>query len=204
DIVVKIKGINKKLGVIATQKDMFKFVESGGASSARPGRVQKLPEGIGKLINMKHLLNERTDSLGRMPAGIARLTSLRTLDEFHVSGGKVIIAFPKLKSLTISWMLELKEWNYGITRTGNAFINIMSRLSSLTIDSCPKLKALPDHFHQTTTLKELIIGSNCGLLEERYRNRGGDWRSSTNRNVAQGNLNECKIVEQNEVITDKL
>ncbi|KAH9685042.1 hypothetical protein KPL70_013789 [Citrus sinensis] len=92
------------------------------------------------------------------------------------SSSSVIIAFPKLKSLTISWMLELKEWNYGITRTGNAFINIMPRLSSLTIDSCPKLKALPDHFHQTTTLKELIIRSNCGLLEECYRNRGGDWR----------------------------
>ncbi|KDO40791.1 hypothetical protein CISIN_1g0439642mg, partial [Citrus sinensis] len=91
-------------------------------------------------------------------------------------GIEIIIAFPKLKSLTISWMLELKEWNYGITRTGNAFINIMPRLSSLTIDSCPKLKALPDHFHQTTTLKELIIRSNCGLLEECYRNRGGDWR----------------------------
>ena len=39
--------------------------------------LKEFPEGIGKLINMKHLLNERTDSLGRMLAGIARLTSLR-------------------------------------------------------------------------------------------------------------------------------
>ncbi|KAH9684966.1 hypothetical protein KPL70_013757 [Citrus sinensis] len=84
------------------------------------------------------------------------------------SSSSVIDAFPKLKSLTISSMLELEEWDYGITRTGNTVINIMPRLSSLTIARCPKLKALPDHIHQTTTLKELRIWA-CELLGKHYR-----------------------------------
>ncbi|XP_024039133.1 putative disease resistance protein RGA3 [Citrus clementina] len=91
------------------------------------------------------------------------------------SSSLVIIAFPKLKSLTISTIMELEEWDYGITRTGNTVINIMPRLSSLEIVACPNLKALPDHIHQTTTLKELRI-VHCGLLEERYRTgEGEDW-----------------------------
>ncbi|KAL9448530.1 hypothetical protein AB3S75_015924 [Citrus x aurantiifolia] len=91
------------------------------------------------------------------------------------SSSSVIIAFPKLKTLSIEGLMELEEWDYGITRTGNTVINIMPRLSSLTIGSCPELKALPDHIHQTTTLKELDIW-DCRLLEERYcKGEGEDW-----------------------------
>ena len=87
------------------------------------------------------------------------------------SSSSSVIAFPKLKSLTIWTMEELEEWDYRIT--GNIFI--MPCLSSLQIFICGKLKALPDHFHQTTTLKELRI-LLCDILEERYRKgRGEDW-----------------------------
>ncbi|KDO40501.1 hypothetical protein CISIN_1g0398522mg, partial [Citrus sinensis] len=275
--------------------------------------LEELPEGIKKLINMRHLLNDGTDTLRYMVVGIGRLTGLRTLGEFHVSGGggvdgrkacrleslknlehlqvcgirrlgdvsdvgeakrleldkkkylsylrlefdkkkegeetrkneddqlllealrppldlkkleiryyrgntvfrsllvqklraaasfgkmpsleklhiwgmkrvkkvgdeflgvEIIIAFPKLKSLLIEDLLELEEWDYGITRTGNTVIDIMPRLSSFEIKWCPKLKALPDYIHQTTTLKELRI-LMCGLLKERYRKgKGQDW-----------------------------
>ncbi|KAH9716302.1 hypothetical protein KPL71_021416 [Citrus sinensis] len=263
--------------------------------------LEELPEGIKKLINMRHLLNDGTDTLRYMVVGIGRLTGLRTLGEFHVSGGGgvdgrkacrleslknlehlqvcgirrlgdvsdvgeakrleldkkkylsylrlefdkkkegeetrkneddqlllealrppldlkkleiryyrgntvfpnwmmsltnlrcldlywcrnceqlpllgkcLIIAFPKLKSLLIEDLLELEEWDYGITRTGNTVIDIMPRLSSFEIKWCPKLKALPDYIHQTTTLKELRI-LMCGLLKERYRKgKGQDW-----------------------------
>ncbi|KAH9716303.1 hypothetical protein KPL71_021416 [Citrus sinensis] len=49
--------------------------------------LEELPEGIKKLINMRHLLNDGTDTLRYMVVGIGRLTGLRTLGEFHVSGG---------------------------------------------------------------------------------------------------------------------
>ncbi|KAL9451691.1 hypothetical protein AB3S75_013293 [Citrus x aurantiifolia] len=48
--------------------------------------LKELPKGIGKLINMKHLLNRDTDSVRYMPVGTARLKSLRTLEEVRVSG----------------------------------------------------------------------------------------------------------------------
>ena len=75
----------------------------------------------------------------------------------HDSSSSVIIAFPKLKSLSVQ-------------RTGDTFINIMPRLSSLEISV-----GLWDHFHQITTLKVLQIVA-CRTLRRRYRQgRGEDW-----------------------------
>ncbi|XP_024040619.1 putative disease resistance protein RGA4 isoform X2 [Citrus clementina] len=76
-------------------------------------------------------------------------------DPSSSSSSSSVIAFPKLKSLKIWFLDELEEWNYRITRKEN--ISIMPRLSSLEIDSCPKLKALPDYFLQTTALQQLTI-----------------------------------------------
>ena len=150
---------------------------------------------MASLTNLKSLHLHRCENCEQLPP-LGKLPSLEQLfisymssvkrvgDEFlgvesdrhdSSSSSLVIIAFPKLKSLTIYSMLELEEWDYEITRTGNTVINIMPRLSSLTINYCSKLKALPDHFHQTTTLKELHIWK-CRLLEERYCNgEGEDW-----------------------------
>ncbi|KAH9751819.1 hypothetical protein KPL71_014452 [Citrus sinensis] len=49
--------------------------------------LRELPAGIGKLMNMRSLLNGQTDSLKYLPIGISRLTSLRTLEKFVVGGG---------------------------------------------------------------------------------------------------------------------
>ncbi|KAH9684960.1 hypothetical protein KPL70_013753 [Citrus sinensis] len=153
------------------------------------------PSWMASLTNLKSLdlcfceNCEQLPPLGKLPSleqlFISYMSSVKRVgDEFlgvesdrhdSSSSSSVIIAFPKLKSLSIFEMEELEEWDYGITRTGNTFINIMPRLSSLTINYCSKLKALPDHIHQTTTLKELRIGE-CDLLEERYRKgEGEDW-----------------------------
>lgn len=47
--------------------------------------LMKLPEGLGKLINLRHLI-KRDAHLRYMPKGMERLTNPRTLSEFHVSG----------------------------------------------------------------------------------------------------------------------
>ncbi|KAH9685818.1 hypothetical protein KPL70_014112 [Citrus sinensis] len=49
--------------------------------------LRELPAGIGKLKNMRSLLNGLTCSLKYMPIGISKLTNLRTLDKFAVGGG---------------------------------------------------------------------------------------------------------------------
>ncbi|KAK9213982.1 hypothetical protein WN944_005968 [Citrus x changshan-huyou] len=153
------------------------------------------PSWMTSLTNLKSLDLSSCENCEQLPP-LGKLPSLEALsllfmrsvkrvgDEFlgiesdhhgSSSSSSVIIAFPKLKSLSIEFLRELEEWDYGITRTGNTVINIMPRLSSLTIARCPKLKALPDHIHQTTTLKELSILA-CRLLKERYRKgEGEDW-----------------------------
>ncbi|KAH9750803.1 hypothetical protein KPL71_014018 [Citrus sinensis] len=153
------------------------------------------PSWMASLTNLKSLHLHRCENCEQLPP-LGKLPSLENLyiwrmesvkrvgDEFlgiesdhhdSSSSSSVTIAFPKLKSLTIYSMLELEEWDYEITRTGNTVINIMPRLSSLTIVDCTTLKALPDHIHQTTTLKELSIFM-CWLLNKRYRKgKGEDW-----------------------------
>ncbi|KAK9214447.1 hypothetical protein WN944_006439 [Citrus x changshan-huyou] len=49
--------------------------------------IRELPAGIGKLKNMRSLLNGLTCSLKYMPIGITKLTNLQTLDKFAVGGG---------------------------------------------------------------------------------------------------------------------
>ncbi|KAH9751826.1 hypothetical protein KPL71_014455 [Citrus sinensis] len=49
--------------------------------------IRELPVGIGKLKNMRSLLNGLTCSLKYMPIGISKLTNLQTLDKFVVGGG---------------------------------------------------------------------------------------------------------------------
>lgn len=50
------------------------------------GKLKELPRGIGRLVNLRHLLNSGTPSLSYLPVGIQVLTCLRTLSEFVVSG----------------------------------------------------------------------------------------------------------------------
>ncbi|XP_044497257.1 putative disease resistance protein RGA3 [Mangifera indica] len=45
-------------------------------------RLKELPQGMGKLINLRHFFNRGTLSLSYMPRGIEKLTCLRTLSQF--------------------------------------------------------------------------------------------------------------------------
>ncbi|KAK6268152.1 hypothetical protein QUC31_012312 [Theobroma cacao] len=91
------------------------------------------------------------------------------------------IAFPNLKHLKFQFMEEWEEWEFGnpsasIAHDGSSSITIMPCLHSLNIISCLKLKSLPRHLLQKTTLQSLEI-FDCPILRERcLRNgTGEDW-----------------------------
>ncbi|PRQ20454.1 putative P-loop containing nucleoside triphosphate hydrolase, leucine-rich repeat domain, L [Rosa chinensis] len=78
-------------------------------------------------------------------------------EEEQVSG----ILFPKLKQL---WFFALKNWEEWAFLSE---ITIMPRLSELLIESCPKLKALPDFLYKIPALRTLEI-KGCPILEGEY------------------------------------
>ncbi|XP_031279868.1 late blight resistance protein R1-A-like [Pistacia vera] len=118
-------------------------------------------------INCKHL-----SSLGKLPSlesfSIWAMKSVkRVSNEFlgieSDGTSSSFIFFPKLKTLTFQYMDEWEEWDYETTRNREEDdITIMPSLVSLSIYNCSKLKALPNHLDQNTTLKKDI--SRCPLL----------------------------------------
>ncbi|XP_044476111.1 putative disease resistance protein RGA3 [Mangifera indica] len=85
------------------------------------------------------------------------------------SSSTSVILFPKLKVLEFSSMSEWEEWDYGNT--------ILPCLASLSINFCPKLRALPDALLQGAKKLQHLEISYSDLLEERYRKgTGEDWQ----------------------------
>ncbi|KAK9219110.1 hypothetical protein WN943_007749 [Citrus x changshan-huyou] len=121
---------------------------------------------LGKLPSLEDLYIAGMDSVKRVGNEFLGVES--------DTDGSSVIAFPKLKLLTFWGMSELEEWDFVTAIKGE--IIIMPRLSSLTIRNCRKLKALPDHLLQKSTLQRLEISMECPVLEERYRKETGeDW-----------------------------
>ncbi|XVF86759.1 hypothetical protein PTKIN_Ptkin18bG0068600 [Pterospermum kingtungense] len=80
------------------------------------------------------------------------------------------IAFPRLKYLKFQFMEEWEEWEF------ENLVTVMPCLCSLNINSCLKLKSLPCHLLQKTTLQVLDIFDWPILKECFLRNgRGEDW-----------------------------
>lgn len=80
------------------------------------------------------------------------------------------IAFPSLEHLKFQSMDEWQEWNYG------HLLTTMPLFCSLKSSSCLKLKSLPRHLLQKTTLQVLYI-FDCPILTARYSRNGTgeDW-----------------------------
>ncbi|POO02860.1 LRR domain containing protein [Trema orientale] len=86
-----------------------------------------------------------------------------------------IISFPKLKSLSFTFMRQWEKWEGSVAETENMGLTVMPSLQNLVIWDCPRLQALPDFLQKTTTLKELSIHDSL-ILEEYYKRRTGkEW-----------------------------
>ncbi|XWS16365.1 hypothetical protein CRYUN_Cryun34aG0079500 [Craigia yunnanensis] len=85
-----------------------------------------------------------------------------------------VTAFPSLKHLEFR---DMEEWDYWVPLTSEEeeHIIVMPRLCSLTIDSCPKLSALPCYIVQNTSIKQLDISQSPILSERCGKETGEDW-----------------------------
>ncbi|KAI4356797.1 hypothetical protein L6164_000787 [Bauhinia variegata] len=103
DIAFKIGDLNEKLEMISKEKEKYRLNSTRGSEEterlittsfvdvSETLKVEqcdqiKLPQGIGMLVNLRHL-HRRYSYIPDMPKGIGKLTTLRTLDEFKVTKG---------------------------------------------------------------------------------------------------------------------
>ncbi|GAA0159640.1 hypothetical protein LIER_38909 [Lithospermum erythrorhizon] len=76
----------------------------------------------------------------------------------------VVVAFPKLLILELSWCPQLEEWE-DIKIQGQDTIRAMPKLKCLKIDSCNKLKELPHRLiSKATSLEELSFSEHIPSL----------------------------------------
>ena len=116
-------------------------------------RFMKLPQGINKLINLRHFIlegNIYSNSHLEFPRGIGRLTSLRTLSYFDISGKD------DTKGCNLGDLKNLNQLqgSLGIRRLGNV------------IDVCEAENA---QFKKKIHLRDLYLGFD-GENEERMEN----------------------------------
>ncbi|KAF6140523.1 hypothetical protein GIB67_035550 [Kingdonia uniflora] len=123
-----------------------------GVDGARTGKKKVLPA-LGRLEFLESLELKELDSV----SPIMGLEVLGVLKNGDIS--EPVIAFPKLKELTIWNMKHWEEW--AIKTTVN--ITLMPLLQKLTISSCPLLKSLPCQII-SFSLREMTINS-CPHLE---------------------------------------
>uniref|UniRef100_A0A6N2MM48 NB-ARC domain-containing protein n=1 Tax=Salix viminalis TaxID=40686 RepID=A0A6N2MM48_SALVM len=129
------------------------------------GNLEVLPP-LGRLPNL-----ERLDL---MNVGVRRLDAgflgIEEVENANINEGEIarVTAFPKLKTLEISNLFKLEEWDGIERRVGEedattTSIFIMPQLQHLHIYSCPLLRALPDYV-LAASLQELRL-IHCGNLE---------------------------------------
>jgi hypothetical protein len=134
-------------------------------------KLECLPP-LGQLLSLETLKIWWLDSLKKVRVEFLGIESKKKKDN------DIIIIFPKLKFLDFFHLEEWGEW-IGIggmreEKEDNGVTIIMPRLHSLTIESCPKLKSLPDFF-RTTPLKELKIYQNPILKQRCQRGTREEW-----------------------------
>ncbi|KAM5578720.1 hypothetical protein ABKV19_008836 [Rosa sericea] len=96
---------------------------------------------------------------------------------FEYSLDHQVILFPNLKQLEFSGLEEWEEWDHDENdATSSSPTSFMPRLSTLSIDYCPKLKTLPDFLPRKTLLLQNMIITWCDILSQSCKNRQGpEW-----------------------------
>ncbi|KAB5532256.1 hypothetical protein DKX38_018926 [Salix brachista] len=132
------------------------------------GNVKVLPP-LGRLPNLESLKLNRV-GVRRLDAGFL---GIGEVENANINEGEIarVTAFPKLKTLYISYLFELEEWDGIERRVGEedattTSIFIMPQLQYLGVLNCPLLRALPDYV-VAAPLQGLGI-TGCPNLRKRY------------------------------------
>uniref|UniRef100_A0A6N2MJU1 NB-ARC domain-containing protein n=1 Tax=Salix viminalis TaxID=40686 RepID=A0A6N2MJU1_SALVM len=130
------------------------------------GNLEVLPP-LGRLPNLETLILKGV-GVRRLDAaflGIEEVENANNINEGEIAR---VTAFPKLKTLRISFLSKLEEWDGIERRVGEedattTSMSIMPQLQHLEIKTCPLLRALPDYV-LAASLQELRL-IDCGNLE---------------------------------------
>ncbi|KAG5234415.1 disease resistance protein [Salix suchowensis] len=135
---------------------------------------------LGRLPNLESLELHGGLQVRRLDAGYL---GIEEVENANINEGEIarVTTFPKLKTLYISYLYKLEEWDGIERRVGEddvttTSIFIMPQLQKLIIDDCPWFRALPDYV-LAAPLQVLHV-SGCPNLRKRYgkEEKGEDWQ----------------------------
>ncbi|KAF9671833.1 hypothetical protein SADUNF_Sadunf12G0090100 [Salix dunnii] len=128
---------------------------------------------LGRLPNLERLELEKV-GVRRLDGGFL---GIEEVENANINEGEIarVTAFPKLKTLQISNLFKLEEWDGIERRVGEedattTSIFIMPQLQRLFIRECPLLRALPDYV-LAAPLRQLYV-RDCPNLRKTLREGG--------------------------------
>ncbi|KAG8380077.1 hypothetical protein BUALT_Bualt07G0156100 [Buddleja alternifolia] len=135
---------------------------------------------LGKLPYLEELRVNRMESLqflGREFLGIASSEDINA--PLPLPSSTIVIGFPKLKELWISFFENLQEWeDITAEQEGSATVSIMPCLRYLRIFSFDNLTMLPHRLlRKASSLQDSEIGGSIHLYERYKDKEGSGWRS---------------------------
>uniref|UniRef100_A0A6N2MM56 NB-ARC domain-containing protein n=1 Tax=Salix viminalis TaxID=40686 RepID=A0A6N2MM56_SALVM len=171
------------------------------------GNLEVLPP-LGRLPNLESLVL-RGVGVRRLDAGFL---GIEEVENANINEGEIarVAAFPKLKTLQISRLYELEEWD-GIERrvgeedaTTTSIFIIMPQLQHLIIKECPLLRALPDYVLAAPLQNISIIDSPNPRKRYGKEEKGEDWHKIShipNINIFDFNFPTGKLVQIEHALT---
>ncbi|KAJ6386625.1 hypothetical protein OIU78_016534 [Salix suchowensis] len=152
-------------GGIVLPNWMMELTRLQGLALITCGDLEVFPP-LGRLPNLETLI---LHGLQVRRLGVGFL-GIEEVENANINEGEIarVTAFPKLKRLKISYLVELEEWDGIERRVGEedattTSIFIMPQLQQLEITHCPLLRALPNYV-LAASFQDLKL-NDCGNLE---------------------------------------